>query len=144
MGTFPAGRGDRRGAGTLTVRYLLDTTFVIDCLRGDRAAADRLHRLFEDGDEPLINEIVVCEAATGAPRHPDPDLLAFLEPLEFIQPGSDAALLAGEWRARARSGGRTLSLANSLIAAAAAASDAVVLTRNVRDFSLTPARIESY
>ncbi len=126
------------------MRYLLDTTFVIDCLRGDRAAADRLRRLFEEGDEPLVNEIVACETATGAPRHPDPNLLAFLEPLEFIQPGPDAALLAGEWRARARGSGRTLSLADSLIAAAAVAADSIVLTRNVRDFSLTPARVESY
>jgi predicted nucleic acid-binding protein len=40
--------------------------------------------------------------------------------------------------------GRSLSLADSLIAAAAAATDAAVLTRSVRDFSMTPVRVETY
>jgi predicted nucleic acid-binding protein len=40
--------------------------------------------------------------------------------------------------------GRSLSLADSLIAAAADVGDAAVLTRNVRDFAMTPVRIETY
>lgn len=125
-------------------RYLLDTTFVVDYLRNIRAAVDRYERLFESGDDVFANEIVVCEAATGAPAHPDPALAAFLGPVEFVQPGPDAPLLAGEWRASARRRGHSLSLADALIAAAAHAADAVVLTRNVRDFALTPVRVESY
>jgi predicted nucleic acid-binding protein len=126
------------------VRYLLDTTFVIDILRGDRAAVARLARMYESGDEPFVNEVVVCEAETGSRLHPDPDLLALIRPVEFIQPGPDAALLAGRWREEARSAGRTLSLADALIAAAAMAVDAAVLTRNARDFALTPVRVEAY
>jgi predicted nucleic acid-binding protein len=126
------------------MRYLLDTTFVIDYLRGDGATGQRFRAMFDAGDEPLVNEIVACEAATGAPRHPDPDLMALLEPIEFVQPGPEHALLAGEWRAAARAAGRHLSLADALIAAAASASEATVLTRNVRDFALTPVRIEPY
>jgi predicted nucleic acid-binding protein len=124
--------------------YMLDSTFVVDYLRGELAAVERFERLFEDGDEPLINEIVVCEVATGAPNHPDPDLMAFLEPIEFIQPGPQAALTAGQWRADARAHGRQLSLADALIAAAADAAGAMVLTRNTRDFALTPVRVDSY
>jgi predicted nucleic acid-binding protein len=37
-----------------------------------------------------------------------------------------------------------LSLEDALIAAAAEAAEATVLTRNVRDFALTPARVETY
>jgi predicted nucleic acid-binding protein len=51
---------------------------------------------------------------------------------------------AGRWRAEARRRGRTLSLPDALIAAAAVAMDATVITRNVRDFALTPAVVESY
>ena len=51
---------------------------------------------------------------------------------------------AGRWRGEVRRAGRNLSLADALIAAAAEASDAIVLTRNVRDFSLTPVRVETY
>jgi predicted nucleic acid-binding protein len=126
------------------MQYLLDSAFAIDFLRGDPAAIERFGRLFEEGDEPLVTEIVVCEVATGAPAHPDPDLVAFLEPMEFIQPGPDAALLAGQWRAEARSRGHHLSLPDALIAAAAESVGAVVLTRNQRDFALTPVRVEAY
>ena len=40
--------------------------------------------------------------------------------------------------------GWTLSAPDALIAASAEAIDAAVLTRNVRDFALTQARIETY
>ena len=126
------------------MRYLLDTTFLIDHLRGDPAAVRRFARMVEDGDEPLVNDVVVCELATGARREPDPDLLALLRPIEFIQPGPDAALLAAKWRREARAKGWTLSLADALIAAAAHSEDAVILTRNVRDLSLAPIRVEAY
>jgi predicted nucleic acid-binding protein len=72
------------------------------------------------------------------------DLQAFLEPVEFIQPGPDAAMRAGVFRAEARRRGYHLSLADALIAAAAEAADAVVLTRNVRHFALTPVQVETY
>jgi predicted nucleic acid-binding protein len=123
---------------------MLDSAFVIDHLRGLPEAIERFARLFEDGDEPMVTEVVVCEVATGAPQHPDPALAAFLEPVEFIQPGPDTALLAGEWRAIARRRGHHLSLPDALIAAAAHAVDAVVLTRNLRDVELTGARVEAY
>ncbi|MFN8518315.1 MAG: PIN domain-containing protein [Chloroflexota bacterium] len=126
------------------MRYMLDSTFLIDHLRADAAALARFEKMFQDGDEPIVVDVVVCEVATGAPSHPDPDLTALLEPVEFVQPGPDAALLAGEWRATARRGGHQLSLPDALIAAAAHAVDAVVLTRNLHDFALTGARVEAY
>ena len=67
MGPGPAIRETRAGRELLNVRYLLDTTFVIDHLRGDSAAAVLMARLFADGDQLMVNEIVVCEAATGLP-----------------------------------------------------------------------------
>jgi predicted nucleic acid-binding protein len=126
------------------VRYVLDTTFLIDHLRGEPAAVSRFVRLFDEGDDPYVNEVVVCELATGSRLDPDPALAALLEPIEFIQPAPDSAFLAGRWRRDARAAGRTLSLADALIAAAAHAIGATVLTRNVRDLALTPVPIEAY
>jgi predicted nucleic acid-binding protein len=125
-------------------RYVLDTTFVIDYLRDDGGAVARFARFFEDGDDPLITEIVVTEVATGSPQHPDPELTHLLEQMDFVQPPYEVALRAGQWRADARRNGRTLSLADSLIAAVADFSEATVLTRNVRDFAITPVRVETY
>jgi predicted nucleic acid-binding protein len=50
---------------------------------------------------------------------------------------------AGRWRRHAAAG-RTLGLADALIAAAAHADNGAVLTRNTRDFALTPVRLVTY
>jgi predicted nucleic acid-binding protein len=126
------------------MRLLLDSTFVIDYLRDDPGAVSRLADVFGQGDDPMINEIVVCEVRTGLRDDEVSPFEAFLQPIEFVQPGPEHALMAGQWRAEARILGRSLSLADALIAAAADASDAAVLTRNVRDFAMTPVRVETY
>ena len=124
-------------------RYVLDTSFVIDHLRGDPAAVARFDRMFENGDEPIVTEIVACEAWAGALLAGDPALEAIMQVVEFVQPGPESARRAGRWRQEARARGHLLSLADALIAAAAE-DDGIVLTRNVRDFALTPVRVEPY
>ena len=126
------------------MRYVLDTTFVLDHLRNDPAAVQRFTGFFEDGDELFVNEIVVCEAWSGAHLSGDADLDALLGAIEFVQPGPDHARAAGRWRAEARSRGWNLGLPDALIAACADSLDAAVLTRNTRDFALTPVRVETY
>jgi hypothetical protein len=126
------------------VRYLLDTTFVIDHLRGDLDAVARFVRIVENGDEPFVCDVVACEAWTGAHDDTDPDLLGLLRFVEFVQAGPVQARNAGRWRADARQRGWTLSATDALIAATANAIDAVVLTRNLRDFALTPVTVERY
>ena len=126
------------------MRILADSAFVIDYLNGVPEAEARWEAVFADGDEPIVNEIVVCEVSTGLKPWELHDFDAFLGPVEFVQPGPDAALMAGRWRSEARAAGRTLGLANALIAAAAYADNAAVLTRNTRDFALTPVRLVTY
>jgi predicted nucleic acid-binding protein len=126
------------------VKLLLDSAFVIDHMRGLPEAVERYRALFEAGDEPFVNEIVVCEVRAGTLDEELPSFHAFFEPVEFIQPGPAAAQSAGAWRDQARRRGYHLSLADSLVAAAADAVGAAVLTRNVKDFALTPVRVETY
>ncbi len=123
---------------------VLDSTFLIDHLRGDPAAILRWRRMFDAGDEPVATEIVVCEVRAGLRATDERRLAALLEPVEFVQPGLETAMQAGRWRAEVRTAGRTLSLGDALIAAAAHALGAAVLTRNVRDFALTPVQLETY
>ena len=123
---------------------ILDSTFVIDHLRGDKGARDRWRRMFEEGDQPVVTEIVVCEVRTGLRAIDEPILDRLLLPTEFVQPGRETATLAGQWRAEVNAGGRTLGLPDALIAAAAFHLGGGVVTRNVRDFELTPVRVEAY
>ena len=126
------------------MRYLLDSSFVIDYLRDDPDAVERFDRLFADGDEPLVNEVVVCEVRAALTDRAVGAFDALLRPTEFVQPGPSSAMEAGAWRSTRARQGRVLSLADALIAAAAHANEAAVMTRNVRDFSLTPVRVETY
>jgi len=126
------------------MRILADSVFVIDYLKGVPEAEARWEAVFADGDEPIVNEIVVCEVSAGLRPRDVRQFDAFLGPVELVQPGPDAALMAGRWRSEARAAGRTLGLADALIAAAAYADNAAVLTRNTRDFALTPVRLVTY
>lgn len=126
------------------MKYVVDSSFAIDYLRGVPEAVQRFTRLIEDGDEPIVTEVVVTEVWSGTASHDVPAIESFFLYLEFVQPGPLTAKLAGRYRATARREGRTLGLGDALIAASAADMDAAVLTRNVRDFALTPVRVETY
>jgi len=124
--------------------HLLDTSFVIDCWHNRAEALARLERLFADGGPLYITEVVVGELFTGLREADRATARGLLEPIEFIQPGPETAVNAGIWRAEARERGSTLHLADALIAAAAHAVGATVVTRNLRDFALTPVMVEDY
>jgi predicted nucleic acid-binding protein len=126
------------------MRYVLDTTFIVDHLRGERAARDRLAQIVDLGDEPFVTDVIVAESWTGAHFDRDPDLEALLQFIEFVQPGPLQAKRAGRFRADARRRGWTLSTADALIAASAESLQAVILSRNLRDFALTPTPVEGY
>jgi predicted nucleic acid-binding protein len=126
------------------MKVMLDTTFVIDCLRRKPEAMARLRSIHEGGDEPIVTSVVVSEAWSGARGTVDDDLDAFLRYFEYVHPGPATSRLAGEWRAEARRAGRTISIGDALIGATAFDQGAAVLTRNVRDFALMPVRVEGY
>ena len=123
---------------------VLDSTFIVDHLRGDPAALRRLRDLFEDGDDPIVTDIVVCEVRTGLLPHEEAHFAALLEPIEFVQSGVEAALTAGRWRSDLHKRGRTLSIGDALIGACAHSLGATVLTRNAKDFALMPIAVEVY
>lgn len=144
MGSRATLRSHGSGSRTDPVRILLDSTFVIDHLRGVPAAIEGMAAIFENGDEPYVSEVVVCEVRAGLRAEDERHLVTLLEPIEFVQPGPDQALTAGRWRSELHAHGRTLSLADALIATAADSLGAAVLTRNVRDFAMTPVRVQTY
>lgn len=124
--------------------YLLDTSFVIDHLRADPGAKARLDAIYRSGDDPIISSVTTAEIWSGPPPGGDPAIERFLRFVEYVHAGPSAARLAGEWRSSARRRGSTLATTDALIAATAYVLDAAVLTRNLRDFDLTPVRVETY
>jgi predicted nucleic acid-binding protein len=125
-------------------RYVLDASFLIDHLRAKPAAVERLRVIYESGDDPILTDVASAEVWSGWRTADEPAIESFLRYFEFVQPGPETSRLAGIWRAQARSTGSTLDTMDALIAASAFHLDAAVLTRNVRDFALTPVRVETY
>ena len=96
------------------MRYLiLDSTFVIDHLRGESGARRAVATvMFEEGDEPVVTEIVVCEVRTGSHDRDG----AIARALPDARPNSSSRAvrprrLAGTWRADVKDRGRTLGCA---------------------------------
>lgn len=130
--------------------FVLDTTFLVDVLRGDRAALDLMETLEEGSDRVIIPSVVVFELWEGVERSRAPlreeDALEeamsshSLAPLDVAHAKSAGRLSGALHRRGARIGD-----ADALIAGTALAEDAVVVTRNARDFERIPElRVRTY
>jgi len=116
------------------VRYLLDTTLVVDHAHGYPPAVALLARLYEEGAELLTCDVVSCEALSGGTDDHLGAVAQLLEPLEYVATSPTAARWAAASRlARHRSGGK-LGLGDALIAGVAAELGATIITRNRPDF----------
>lgn len=126
------------------MRYLLDTTLIVDHAHGYEPAMKLLHRLYEEGADLFTCDVVVCEALSGGSDEHLSVVSRLLEPLEFVATDPDAARAAGGARLlRHRSGGK-LGLGDALIAAVAARLEATVVTRNRPDFARQGASVLTY
>ena len=116
--------------------YLLDTSVIIDVLRGVRRRAEILERLLADGHLLAFTAINVAEVFAGMrskERRPTVALLASLEHYDITRDIAEkAGALRREWATR----GRTLTLPDCLIAAAALTHDLVLVTDNAKDFPM--------
>lgn len=126
------------------MRYLLDTTLIIDHAHGYEPAMQLLHRLYEAGAELFTCDVVVCEALSGGSDEHLQVVSRLLEPLDYVATDPAAAHQAGEARLGRHRSGRKLGLGDALIAAVAAGIGATVVTRNRPDFERQGASVLTY
>jgi len=126
------------------MRYLLDTTLIVDHAHGFAPAMALLARLYEDGGELFTCDVVTCEALSGGTDDHLAAVSALLRPLEYVSTSPDAARWAAASRhGRHRAGGK-LGLGDALIAAVAVSLGATVVTRNRPDFERQGVSVLSY
>ncbi len=130
-------------AGLAEVAFLLDTTVLIDALRG-RPAAERLRRLRDAGDVPLACAVNVEELWRGLRRDEEAVVRRLVQGLRIIPLRAAEGQRAGSWRREHAARGITLRQADCLIAAAAAAVDATLATGNPSDFPMPELRVEHW
>jgi predicted nucleic acid-binding protein len=123
---------------------LLDTTVLIDLLRGRAGARNRLHALRLDGDEAWACAINIEEIARGLRAEERESASALLDGLRIAPLGREEGWRAGEWRRRYASRGVTLTQADCLIAAAALGARARLVTGNPKDFPMDELRVEHW
>ncbi len=116
--------------------YLLDTTVVIDCLRGKSEAVEFLTRIASEGSVAgccLINIVEVYAGMRDKEREATKKLL---ESLEYYEVTKDTAKQAGEYKRQYRERGITLSLSDVIIAAVAMSDDLVLVTGNPKHYPM--------
>ena len=116
------------------MRYLLDSTLLIDHANGDAPAAALLGRLFEEGHELYTCDVVTCETLSRGTDEDRRHLRTLLDALEYVATSPEAARWAGESRRQRHLAGERRALADALIAGIAHTLGASVATRNRPDF----------
>ena len=124
-------------------QLLLDTTVLIDALRG-REAAERLRKLRDEGPPPYVCAINVEEVWRGTRSGEEEAVRRLLGALRIAPLGRSEGERAGRWRAHFAAEGITLSQADCLIAAAAVGVGARLATGNPRDFPMDELEVESW
>jgi predicted nucleic acid-binding protein len=117
--------------------YLLDTSVIIDVLNQKRGRWQLLTSWVEAGDTLACSVVTVAEIYAGARPKEIMRTEQFLGGLEHYHLDSrlarDAGLLKNEWAKK----GRTLGVADVIIAATALAHGLVLATDNRKDFPMT-------
>jgi predicted nucleic acid-binding protein len=123
---------------------LLETTVLIDLLRGRPDAQRRLIALRASGDVPFACAINVEETVRGLRHREYEPARRLFAGLRIAPLGAAEGWQAGEWRRHFASRGRTLAQADCLIAAVAHTLGARLATGNPRDFPMRELSIEHW
>ena len=115
------------------MRYLVDTTLLIDQAKGRDSALGLVASLFEEPNDLYLCDIIVTEALSGGDERERDGINALIRALEYVSVPPDAAAWAAASRRERRATGPR-SLADAIIAGLAWFMGATVVTRNPRDF----------
>jgi predicted nucleic acid-binding protein len=126
------------------VRYLLDSTLLIDHANLDEPASALLSDLHSTANELYTCDVVTCETLSQGDASHLRQLRGLLDALEYVATSPEAARWAAASRlARHRAGGK-LGLGDSMIAGVAAELGATVVSRNRPDFERQGIEVLSY
>ena len=124
-------------------RLVLDSTVLIDALRG-RPASARLGGLRRAGIEPWVCVVSVEEIWRGLRPGEEPAARRLFRGLRLAPLGVAEGIRAAEWRREFARQGVTLHQADCLIASAAVGVNATLATANTADFPMEELTVEDW
>lgn len=123
---------------------LLDTTVLIDLLRGRPGARARTSELRTGGDDTYTCAVNVEEIVRGLFPHELSAADQLFAGLRIAPLRADEGRQAGEWRRAYATQGLTLAQADCLVAAAAVSVGARLATGNPKDFPMPEVTVEHW
>lgn len=124
-------------------RILLDSTVLIDALRG-RPAAGRIRQLRRNGVQPWVCAVSVEEVWRGLRPNEHAAADRLFHGLRLAPLGAEEGRRAGRWRRDYAGRGVTLHQADCLVAAAAVGIRAPLATANTDDFPMPELTVEHW
>ena len=123
------------------MRYLLDSSVVINWLNGMPEAERLLTELVESGEVLALNAVSVAETYSSLADDERAAADALIGSADYWELTVDEATLAGAYRYQYARQGVTLSVPDMLLAAQAVSRDATLVTGNVRHFPMPELRL---
>jgi len=118
------------------MRLLLDTSVLIDALRLRRGRREWLAELVRNGYTLATSALNIAEIFAGMRPEEEPNTRRLLNALECYDVNRPSAELAGRLKRDWARKGRTLTLTDTLIAAAALKNGCVLATDNRKGFPM--------
>ena len=84
----------------MAVRYLIDTTVLIDHAKARPGIDVLVATLFAEPNDLLVCDVVVAEALSGGDERQITTMRSLIRALEYVSTHPDAAIRAGEGRRR--------------------------------------------
>jgi len=116
--------------------YLLDTTVIIDCLRGRKETVDFLTKIASEGSVGGCCAINIAEVYAGMRKNEREVTKKFLDSLEYYEVTRNLAELAGMYKRAYAGKGVTLSLSDVMIAAVVISNNLTLVTDNLRHYPM--------
>jgi len=123
------------------MKLLLDTSVLIDVLRRRNQRRELLAELIRAGHTLTTTTLNIAELYAGMRPEEEAPTEAFLDGLELYELSGPSARQAGKLKSAWAKKGRTLALADTIVAASAMEHGCALLTDNRRDFPMPEVRL---
>jgi predicted nucleic acid-binding protein len=115
---------------------VIDTSVLIDHLRGHEQATDLIHSALADGEQIVASEVTRVELLAGMRSHERRQTRALIQSLEWAAVDEPIAEAAGDLARKFRHSHPGISVADYAIAATVTLRGAELWTLNVRHFPM--------
>lgn len=122
--------------------YLLDTSVIIDYLRGKKERVELLRKLISEGTILSCCSINIIEVYAGMKEKERAITEEFLDSLEYYEISKEIAKKAGNYKKFYQQKGIILSLPDVAIAAVVVSNNLFFLTDNPKDYPMPELKIK--